>query len=537
MSTELFTEILINFDSNFKKGSAKLTTKSNIENKTTSITNETTSITNFGSTFLKGGKGGFGLITLKAVLSKITDKQLELLFEIDCSGSMQDNCADGRTKMQHILHTLKNMILFFKENPSLKVQITIHAFDDKIYKIVDRTPVNEDTCDQILAKIETIRPRDSTNIEKAINDINEYFSSLPDNLEKVSIFMTDGQATSGNQSNSYLRSCVNDSITNVFIGFGLDHDARLLKTISSGEKSTYYFIDKLENAGLVYGEILHALIYKFLEKVTISVTNGLIYDYNINTWTTSLYVGNIVSEASKFYQLTSETPSECVVQVTGFKVNDDSEFTTIVPVQEEPVDLTKYMYRQRTQELLFKVNKFNTNEDMNTKNYIEKQKNMKDLRSELHDFFEKLKKYMTDNQLEDDILLKNLCDDIYICYKTFGTNYGFMYCTARECSQGQQRAYTATQLPEEPSDDYLRGIQRQTALCRDNNALEYDEMQELPNLEHHVSGATQTPYRTQTMTCVMRSCSGKMNVDFEQETQEQETQEQETKEEEETQEM
>ena len=459
------------------------------------------------STFLKGEeglKGEFGILTLQAVLSKMTTKQLELLFQIDCSGSMQDKCSDGRTKMQHTLHTLKNMIHFLKENPSLKVQITIHAFDEKIYKIVDHTPVNEDTCDQILLKIETIRPRNATNIEKALKDVNEYFTSLQDDCEKVSIFMTDGQATAGNQSNSHLRSCVNDSITNIFIGFGLDHDARLLKTISSGEKSSYYFIDKLENAGLVYGEILHALIYKFLEKVTISVTNGLIYDYKTNTWTTSLYVGNIVSEASKFYQLTSESPAECVVQVTGFKVDDDIEFTTIVPVQEEPVDLTNYMYRQRTQELLFKVNEFNAEEDI---------KDMKDLRSKLHDFFEELKKYMADNQLEENILLKNLCDDIYICYRTFGTNYGFMYCAARECSQGQQRAYTATQLP----DDQQNVFTRQNAMYR-SNAVNDDEEEgdeeEGDKLQHNVSGATQTPYRTQTMTGVMRSCSAGANVDL-----------------------
>jgi hypothetical protein len=493
MSTELFTEQTISMFSTFLKGEEGLK----------------------GEKGLKGLKGEFGILTLQAVLSKMTTKQLELLFQIDCSGSMQDKCSDGRTKMQHTLHTLKNMIHFLKENPSLKVQITIHAFDEKIYKIVDHTPVNEDTCDQILLKIETIRPRNATNIEKALKDVNEYFTSLQDDCEKVSIFMTDGQATAGNQSNSHLRSCVNDSITNIFIGFGLDHDARLLKTISSGEKSSYYFIDKLENAGLVYGEILHALIYKFLEKVTISVTNGLIYDYKTNTWTTSLYVGNIVSEASKFYQLTSESPAECVVQVTGFKVDDDIEFTIIVPVQEEPVDLTNYMYRHRTQELLFKVNEFNANEDTEKQKDI---KDMKDLRSKLHDFFEELKKYMADNQLEENILLKNLCDDIYICHRTFGTNYGFMYCSARECSQGQQRAYTATQLP----DDQQNVFTRQNAMYR-SNAVNDDEEEgdeeegdeeEGDKLQHNVSGATQTPYRTQTMTGVMRSCSGGANVDL-----------------------
>jgi hypothetical protein len=513
MSTELFTEQIIMLQSTCEKGEAKSTT----ENDTT--------LENFGSTFLKGCKGIFGVLTLKAALSSMTTKQLELFFQIDCSGSMNDMCADSRSKMQHILHTLKNMIYFLKENPGLNVQITIHAFDDKIYKIVDRTPVNEDTCDKIIAAIQTIRPRDSTNIETALNDVNDYFSSLQADCEKVSIFMTDGQATSGNQIHSYLSSCVNDSITNIFIGFGLDHDSRLLKTISSGEKSSYYFIDKLENAGLVYGEILHGLVYKYMENVTISVTNGLIYDYKKNTWTSSLYVGNIVSEANKFYQLKSDNPSDCVVQVSGNKVSDDSEFVTIVPVQEEPADLTIYMYRQRTQELLFKVNDFNSNEESNVKDYLEKQSEKKALRKELHDFFEELKKYMADNQLKENIMLKNLCDDIYICYRTFGTTYGFMYCAARECSQGQQRAYTATQLPDVDDESIFNlRIQRQTGICRSNaiTDIEYEDEEDTTGIQHNLSAATQTPYRTPTMTGVMRSCSAGINVDLEEAEQTQE---------------
>jgi uncharacterized protein YegL len=490
MSTELFTEQVINFSSK-----------------------------EFDSNFNKED-GKFGLLTLKAVLSNLTDKELELFFQIDCSGSMSDACSDGRTKMQHILHTLKNMILFLKENPSLNANITIHAFDDKIYKIVDRTQVNNATCDQIIHKIDTIRPRDSTNIEKALNDVNEYFNSTKFEVdcEKVSILMTDGQATSGKRSYSELKNHLDNTITNVFIGFGLDHDAKLLKTLSSGENSSYYFIDKLENAGLVYGEILHGIVYKFLENVIISVVNGLIYDYKTNTWGPTLYVGNIVSEGSKFYHLTSKIPTECIVEVSGLKVKDNSEFTTIAPIQEDLIDLTKYMYRQRTQELLFKVNSFNSNEDTIT-DYIEKRRDKKALRTELYNFFEELKKYMEDNQLEEDILLKNLCDDIYICYRTFGTNYGFMFCNARECSQGQQRAYTATQLPDDTCE-YVTGIYRQNAILRSNGIEDFEYVDEedgilsIDELQHNISGSTQTPYRSQTMTGVMRSCSAGANVEF-----------------------
>ena len=90
----------------------------------------------------------FGILKLNAVSVPVSQCEQEFIFMIDCSGSMSDMCYDGRNKMQHIVHTLKNMILYFKENSNIKVNITIHAFDDNIYKIVDRTEINSDNIDE-----------------------------------------------------------------------------------------------------------------------------------------------------------------------------------------------------------------------------------------------------------------------------------------------------------------------------------------------------------------------------------------------------
>ena len=73
--------------------------------------------------------------------------------------------------------------------------------------------------------------------------------------------MTDGDVTVGNRDANTLATLVDPTITNAFIGFGMHHDAVLLNTISSGDNSAYYFIDKLENSGYVYGEILHDIVW------------------------------------------------------------------------------------------------------------------------------------------------------------------------------------------------------------------------------------------------------------------------------------
>jgi len=454
----------------------------------------------------------FGLLSLKAITTPLTTLEQDFMFQVDCSGSMYDICADGRIKMNHIIHTLKNMILYFKENPSLKVYVTIHAFDDNIYNILNRILVDETTYDKIIAAINTIEPRCFTNIEKALEDSKKYMSQLVEqypSTTKTHIFMTDGQATAGNKTREILCNLVDNRIYNIFIGFGLDHDAILLNDISEGKNSSYYFIDKLENAGLVYGEILHGIVYKFLENVEILVTDGLIYDYKTNTWNNSLRVGEIVSESNKFYQLVSN--KKCTVQITGKKIDDGSDISFIISSQEDYSDLTKYIYRQRTQQILFKINDYNrkSKDHSELNEYKVNKIEHKKLKTEMHLFFEELKKYMNDHNLTDDILMKNLCDDIYICHRTFGTKFGYMFCNSRESSQGNQRAYTATQIPEIYT--------RQNALCRSNTFGYFDIENE--DLKHDISDSIDTPYYTQSMTNVMRSVSCKNNGHEAEETQ------------------
>ena len=54
----------------------------------------------------------FGILNFIAITTEESSDELDFLFSVDCSGSMSDICSDGRSKMQHIIHTLKNIIIF-----------------------------------------------------------------------------------------------------------------------------------------------------------------------------------------------------------------------------------------------------------------------------------------------------------------------------------------------------------------------------------------------------------------------------------------
>ena len=205
----------------------------------------------------------FGILNLQAVSTPVSANVHDFVFTIDCSASMTDICSDNKTKMQHIIHTLKNMILYFKENPNIKNHVTVNAFDDKIYPILERCTITHSNFNEVIQKIEEITPRGSTNIELALKNVSELVSNIKEGCSTSiisNIFMTDGNATSGNCNYNALAQLVDRSITNAFIGFGIHHDSTLLNTISNGDNSVYYFIDQLENAGYVYGEILHGIM-------------------------------------------------------------------------------------------------------------------------------------------------------------------------------------------------------------------------------------------------------------------------------------
>ena len=71
----------------------------------------------------------FGILKLTAISAPMNQDVNEMIFMVDRSGSMSDRCSDGRDKMQHILHTLKNMLIYFKDNKKfLMKKLTILSF-------------------------------------------------------------------------------------------------------------------------------------------------------------------------------------------------------------------------------------------------------------------------------------------------------------------------------------------------------------------------------------------------------------------------
>ena len=143
--------------------------------------------------------------------------------------------------------------------------------------------------------------------------------------------------------------------------------------------------------------------------------------------------------------------------------------------------------------------------------------------------FNEIKNYINNNVntnvVEDNIFLKNLCDDLYISYRTLGSRYGTMYSCARQTSQGTQRCYTVSQTPDYMEADLGINTLRHPRLQRyrtnyfDDNfniddvfvrpqADDDDNQDNQDILVHHMNDFDNSPYLTPMATQLMREISG-----------------------------
>ena len=391
----------------------------------------------------------FGLLNLQAVACGPSDINHEIVLTIDHSGSM-----DSSSKIEQAIYTLKNIVGYLEEHQHIKAKVTIFKFDDIITTVLDRTNITEDNYKLIEKTISKIRPRGGTNIEVALQETTKYICELKTMYptHQIShIFLTDGAVTEGEKNENILKQFVVKDIYNYFIGYGSDHDSKLLGMLSDFEKSSYHYVDAIEKAGFVFGEILHNITHKLLYNCEIVIEHGVIYNYNTNLYTDRLYIGDIVGESNKVYHLFTYNQTTCYIHLKAI-APDSIEPLEIHMFQETEHDLNfvNYAFRHRTLTLLCEVKQCQEKYESSQRFGNEERfsyGNLSDCKMKMGKLFDEMLKYMEDNNDKQNKFIKMLCDDIHISQKTLGTKYGRMCISSRQTSQGTQRIYTVNTTP------------------------------------------------------------------------------------------
>ena len=302
--------------------------------------------------------------------------------------------------------------------------------------------------------------------------------------------MSDGDANEGETDALKLARLVDTNAANTFIGFGLEHNPYMFTTLANTRNSAYYFIDQLEKSGIAYGEILHGILYRAYNNVSIVVENGEVYDWKTDTWKPEVYIGGIATDTKKSYHIRS------AAELASVRVRLMREQTVICDTGfgEKYADLTQMLYRQKTLEILYKASNMSKIYKMDmdllhgrpTKTYNDA---IHELKVEMKKLIAEMTEYM--NTLDDKKLMKNLCDDIVVVYRTIGTKYGHMYSCSRQCSQGNERIHTTSNTPKQELYQTVFSAPRQythTQYDFDNDEL----IANCLNLDLDIIGATGT---------------------------------------------
>jgi hypothetical protein len=401
----------------------------------------------------------FGIIELSVSEMKQTTNPIYLKLDIDTSASMSDIVTNIKTKINFVQKTIESMCHFIAEQQELVIYINVSTFDTRYNLIIPTTQITLENRFELIAKINKLIVDGCTNIEKTFIEsskvIEEYRIENPTH-KIVYILLTDGNPTAGNSSTSYL-SRIKPNALNKCIGYGIDHNAKLLN--SCGD---YYFINDYENTGKIYGEILHKLIYPALENIEINVKNGTIYNSVTNSWDSSIVEKEMYSEQKRTFHIQINKNEKIEVAISGKVVGvieNEVEYGVnrhlCSLTHTEYNDLTKYMFRQKTQELLFE------SVEISQQNSVSE-----NFKKKLNAFFKKMRSYMRAHNLLEDPFMKLLCDDILVLYKTFGKHYAEMYSISRHQSQTNETPYrvTSSQIEEDFTENLYsctNSIQRQ----------------------------------------------------------------------------
>jgi hypothetical protein len=398
---------------------------------------------------------------------------------------MAEVATGNASKMDHVVQTFVNMMSYLSKLDT-EIYIQVNSFNTVVNVTIPRVKVTQDNVNDIIDTIKKLRPDGSTDIGMALETANTVLSTYKNDHSEHQIghiFMTDGEACSGITSIEQLVQIVNEDFYNSFVGFGLQHNVDLLNKCGAKKNAEYQFVDNMENTALIYGETIHKFIYPAIRNVEFCVEGGSIYDWSTNEWTSSIKEPIVISEIEKIYHIRTRDPENVTVSISGEQCSNEltdnaDDFNceyrlldvacsipdlidgdTNLPYFNE--DLTKYAFRQKVQELLFEA-----------KQGIDSRSRQVQYKKVLNEAFKMIRKYMRINNLKEDGLLKMLCDDISVVYRTFDRQHGVMYASARCNSQGRQRTYNTNETHE--SDNIPAcpepPFQRQNALGRTYSA-------------------------------------------------------------------
>lgn len=198
---------------------------------------------------------------------------------LDTSASM-----DIDNKLNNVKQSIKFLLNFLTPQD----QLSIVTFSDIAKVINKQTCITPNEKDNVTAVLSLIHSESNTNLSAGIITAQDCLNSVSTagattgtcDVKQGILLLTDGQANAGVVNPPDIIRIVK-GLTDKFsgtsiscVGYGTDHNAELLQSISSESGGSYYVVNDIENVAVVFGDILGGLMSCTSQQVRVILPPG-----------------------------------------------------------------------------------------------------------------------------------------------------------------------------------------------------------------------------------------------------------------------
>jgi len=202
-----------------------------------------------------------GLLGVNISGSDPVVKSIHIGLLMDTSGSME---GDRISSVKRTLSVLINQL-------RVDDKITVVGFSNAAKVILDSVFITADNKATLIGQIDGLTATGGTNLEAGISGLGQLMQSPPNAI----VVLTDGHINEGLTSVAGLYSMVTSYMKSVpvyTLGYGTEHNADLLKELSSRSKASYTFIQDEIQLPVSMGDMLGGL------QTEVASAASIIYD-------------------------------------------------------------------------------------------------------------------------------------------------------------------------------------------------------------------------------------------------------------------
>lgn len=198
---------------------------------------------------------------------------VDIVAVLDVSGSM----------IGEKLQLMKDSMKYLVEQLTSNDQLAIVEFSYTARKLSPLVPLTPDNKQTVILKIDEMNIDGSTNISSGLERGWHILQNRHVKNPISAIFLlTDGCDDTGSAINSILRTKINaikeqlQEPINIFcFGYGNDHDALTLGTISDAGDGLFYYVGEIDRLHEAFGKCIGGLVTTIARNISISITSSV----------------------------------------------------------------------------------------------------------------------------------------------------------------------------------------------------------------------------------------------------------------------